>query len=362
MEKVEPIDGDEEAGSYFTSKVGGKPVWPDLRRLPAHLNCEKCGKPLTLLLQFHAPLTSVHPEHHEEDSQDPRTLFVFMCKSMQCHSQGDAHCFKVLRYEGGEGSEGDVKNGIAASTAACQTDSEEGLLTVPSAAVPSSGCLSACSSGELAEDMAHLNCDKDREVSSNGVPVKSGEELKDSHSESPGEALPLCVVCGNHGPKKCGGCKKVSYCSRAHQLHDWRLGHRAACSELAQAPSASPALPPRYDPSLGVLLPEWDVVTEPEPEACWKGLGERSEEERMAEYRRYVREKGVSGEGAGLSPETLERAAGEMREGKKGDKVFRTFMKRIAPERQQVSVQRPQGSGFRVQSSNSPPVRTKKWD
>lgn len=53
-----------------------------------------------------------------------------------------------------------------------------------------------------------------------------------AHFERPLPPL-LCVVCGCLGPKKCGRCKQVSYCSRQHQIHDWKSGHKLFCSDLA---------------------------------------------------------------------------------------------------------------------------------
>lgn len=39
----------------------------------------------------------------------------------------------------------------------------------------------------------------------------------------------VCRACGCPGSKKCSGCQKVSYCSREHQMADWKLRHKAEC-------------------------------------------------------------------------------------------------------------------------------------
>jgi len=45
---------------------------------------------------------------------------------------------------------------------------------------------------------------------------------------------PLCVVCGCAGPKLCGKCRRVAYCSKEHQTTHWKAGHRMACGETSQ--------------------------------------------------------------------------------------------------------------------------------
>jgi len=44
------------------------------------------------------------------------------------------------------------------------------------------------------------------------------------------KAKGLCAVCGVRSPMQCSRCKKVNYCSRAHQLAHWKAGHKQACS------------------------------------------------------------------------------------------------------------------------------------
>jgi pre-rRNA-processing protein TSR4 len=273
VEKVDEFGED----SPFISKVGGKPVWSDPGVPPAEQSCKKCGHPLVLLLQFHAPLS-------EGDEEDPRTLFLFMCRNPQCHCPQDSRCYHVLRYE---------SRGLKVSNSVQDTD-----------------------------------------VSTRSHDTPSETENSESHQDE--APLTLCTVCGGRGTKACGGCRKVNYCSKQHQVHDWKLGHKRACVNSAQSP---PTLD--YDPSSGVVLPEWEVVTEPEPRGSGQGE-ERSEEDRMRDYEAYVKDlKGGAGGGA-WSVEELEDMVGK--KGGKGrgkekekDKVFKTFMKRIAVDRQQVS-------------------------
>ena len=45
----------------------------------------------------------------------------------------------------------------------------------------------------------------------------------------------LCVVCGCSGPKTCAKCKSVHYCSRDHQIVDWKTGHKEQCKATQKA-------------------------------------------------------------------------------------------------------------------------------
>lgn len=292
MEKV--ADPDEFFDdTLFVSKVGGKPAWPDLRTLPIEQSCKKCGKPLVFLLQIHSPLSTCGQERAEDVPEDPRTLFLFMCRELKCHSPGDSGCFQVLRYESGGSEFG--PNDLSPSLDACTSSTSTHTNMVPIAP----------------------HCDSSK--------VKSW-----SHEDTSS----LCAVCGGRGTKRCGNCRTVNYCSKHHQIHDWKLGHRKNCTNPTQSP---PTL--TYDPSSGVVLSEWEVVTEPEPEGCDKEE-ERSEEERMKAYKEYIKQN-VKG-GAKWSEEEGTVGKGEVTVGKGGreeeDKVFRNFMERIAVERQQVQI------------------------
>ena len=279
MEEVDDSDSD----TPFVSKVGGKPAWTDLKTLPLEHSCKKCGKPTVLLVQFHAPHTSCVEDLGEEATEDPRTLFLFMCKNPHCHSPGDASPFHVLRYESGGSKFGSTDPHSASPGAARSHD------------------------------------------------MPSNSETGEVEKEEKITPLSFCVVCGGRGTKSCGGCRKVNYCSRYHQIHDWKSGHQKSCSNPTQTP---PTL--TYDPSSGVVLPEWEVVMEPEPRGCGKGE-ERSEAERMRDYEAYVRVNSARGGGGAWSAEGLEELVGK-RGGKEKeeDKVFKAFMKRVAIEKQQV--------------------------
>ena len=70
-----------------------------------------------------------------------------------------------------------------------------------------------------------------------------------------------CVVCGMPGPKSCGKCHTVNYCSRDHQVAHWGLGHKEKCGKATNAEE----LKSHFDKLLGQFrFPEYEVDTEEE--------------------------------------------------------------------------------------------------
>lgn len=290
---VEEVEDPEELTSpFFPSKVGGKPAWLDLMRVPSvdTLSCSKCGKPLISLLQIQSsPSSSCDDDHH-------RTLFLFLCTDSKCHSSGDTSCSIVA---------------LRCETKRCLYDNHN------------AGSLDTFSSegGVVSTDT--------RALSSFSVPKSSNDDA--SSLELGLTTTSLCVVCGGRGPKHCGSCKCAHYCSRTHQLHDWKAGHKRACPELAQGQCFLETLD--YNPSLGVVLPELAIVTELEPISCRQEGKDRSDEERMRDYWKYMETemRGKLEEDGGV--EQLEKAATAS---EKKEKLFRAFKKRISVEPTQV--------------------------
>lgn len=85
---------------------------------------------------------------------------------------------------------------------------------------------------------------------------------------------PVCEICGCLGPKHCGHCQYANYCSREHQLDDWKLGHSENCKKICawkkenglenstQKPDNLPSFK-KYTSTF--LFKEMEIVTEPEP-------------------------------------------------------------------------------------------------
>ena len=296
----EPEDGRSD---IFPSKIGGKPVWLDRQSLPTDesLTCQQCGKPLVFLLQIYTP-----EEDDLAEKEKPRTLFLFMCGDPKCYSPGCASSFIVLRCE---------------------------LNTLTESHPRSDSARTDCSThDEVNRSLVKMNIDKEP---SETVELKACDTspLGLHSKETRPKRLPsLCIVCGVRGSKCCGSCRSVHYCSKFHQMHDWKSGHKRVCSGLARGNLSLDDVD--YDPSKGVVLPELDIVTEPEPEVSRKRTEKQSEEQRMKDYERYVKKMEKEGKGQGdvdLDEEMLKMATVEEK-----DKQFRSFRKRIATEPQQV--------------------------
>ncbi len=154
---------------YFPSKVGGKPAWLALDKLPKteELLCKVCGNPSAFLLQIYSPV-------EEQDRAFHRTLFIFTCKNPDCCKKNDAANFHVFR-------------------------------------------------SQLPKKNKYFSDEPPSE--------------KYDPSEKPPSAAQyggLCALCGCPGTKTCAKCQSVSYCSKAHQVLDWKHGHKKACSSAGR--------------------------------------------------------------------------------------------------------------------------------
>ena len=146
----------------------------------------------------------------------------------------------------------------------------------------------------------------------------------------------LCVVCGCLGPKKCGRCRQPHYCSREHQTHDWKNGHKLFCSDMASGKCTFSDSLQRYNSGFGIQLPELEVITETEPEISEQVMGERSEEERMEDYLKFVRSGKCGYEDGGKKPGKVEKTVEKAKSDTRSDKYFNAFKKRVALEPEQV--------------------------
>ena len=365
---------------FFPSKVGGKPAWLDVRNLPApdSLACRVCSKPPVLLLQIYAPIPERSCTFH-------RSLFVFMCKDPSCHQHQGSKAFRVLRcqlprendfYQWDTDHTDLVDNqdsgNEGASTSSCQnadsqgTKSDQTMIKEQSEIDGGSGICGTNQTTDITTDkdsstpnksIDKLGIPEEAAKSSNAVldtsscsekKVTTNHAIEEVHTRRilssttaatviQSEVPSLCVVCGCLGPKKCGRCRQPHYCSREHQTHDWKNGHKLFCSDMASGKCTSTDSV-RYNSGFGILLPEFEIITETEPEISEQVMGERSEEERMEDYLKFVRsgkcgyEDGGKKSGGGKVEKTLEKAKSDTR----SDKYFNAFKKRVALEPEQV--------------------------
>ncbi|XP_040821624.1 programmed cell death protein 2 isoform X1 [Ochotona curzoniae] len=122
----------------------------------------------------------------------------------------------------------------------------------------------------------------------------------------------LCRVCGCLGPKACSRCHKAYYCSREHQMRDWRMGHKQACAE-----------PDHLDhvvPDHNFLFPEFEIVIESEDEFVPEVV-EKEDDSDITESM-----------GEALEEELDSMAKHESEE----DKIFQKFKTQIAVEPEQI--------------------------
>ena len=346
----------ELTSPFLPSKVGGKPAWLDPANLPRpeDIACSVCGVPRTFLLQIYAPLPETPSAFH-------RTFFLFVCLNSSCHQRNDARGFRVFRCQlpkdnpfyddNSESSEDestsnwdhscDVSFEQQPLPQACEsTHSVSFAERSDSAEQSSSSSANSTAVGEVLE--ASTVCVEKSIAKSVGdlspSEASEGRECDDGGVGGVKPASPLCIVCGSAGPKKCSKCRLVHYCSREHQTHDWKKGHKLFCSDLSSGKCTPNEM--TYDPSHGVTLPEFEVVTEEEPAVAREGqaVGERGEEERMREYYKFVQSGRYRdhsrGEGGKLAKKEVEKADS----GAKSDKVFKAFRRRVVVEPEQVNI------------------------
>jgi pre-rRNA-processing protein TSR4 len=169
---------------YFPSKIGGKPVFLDLKNIPQteDLKCGKCGQRLRFLLQIYAPIETQMDAFH-------RTLFVFCCHNNHCNQ------FKVLRSQ-----------------------------------------------------LPRIN----PFYSSDPPNYDLDEESYDPKPEHFGHQL--CIVCGFVANNKCSKCLKVNYCSKDHQIIDWKEGkHKQICGKTDDFSKLNSI-------NFSVIFPEYELI------------------------------------------------------------------------------------------------------
>lgn len=331
--------------AHFPSKVGGKPAWLELQQLPSpeQLACNVCKKPMVLLIQLYAPMRKRPPSYH-------RSVYVFMCRDRACHQRGGGRlAFKVLRSQLPQTNEFYEFSACSDSDSDLDANCPEPLGSPSRSQTGGSGRRRGSNEDvlkEFREQMAS-SFPYEMEATSMKKPTSASDEddscgflssslddkMLDSMSsqtlpQQTGERhLPtLCTVCGARGPKRCGKCRKVAYCSQEHQRHDWRSGHQLFCTDIAGGKRTEADVD--YVPSRGVLLLEFEVVTEEEPEVV-ASPAEKSEEEKMEDFYRFARTSSLR--------KTEKKAVEQAKSEHTTDKLFRAFKKRIAIEPEQVS-------------------------
>lgn len=275
---------------FFSSKVGGKPAWLARSGLPDStlLLCKCCEKPLIFLLQIYVPSDS------DEDPAFHRAIFVFCCRNGTCYEANSKTCFAAFR---------------------CQLPRENEFYVF-----------------EPLDDI-------DEHFS----------EFQERESKMKGTWSPLCEVCGCSGEKQCGKCHLVRYCSKEHQVIDWKGGHKLVCCKETQGPRGKSS----SEQSTHSLFPEYELVTE--PEQIVEDKSENKDDVNMREYKKYIKEN-ADVESQTVSDKEWELLAAES----KGinniveDKKYWEFKKRISNDPDQVLRYQRNGKPLWVSKVNIP--------
>ncbi|XP_076320723.1 programmed cell death protein 2-like isoform X2 [Tachypleus tridentatus] len=145
--------------------------------------------------------------------------------------------------------------------------------------------------------------------------------------------LILCDVCGCLGDKRCGRCHKKNYCSKEHQILDWKSGHREHCG---------------CSNHTNFLLPEFELVMEHEKYSEEKE--EKTESQKLEEYQKFLTSPKADDlvKDSKLFESELEALA------LKSDKMYNKFKKRIANEPEQVLRYHRGGQPLWISSENIP--------
>lgn len=315
----DPEDYSKLTSAYFPSKIGGKPAWLDPRLpIPEDLVCKKCNKPRVFLLQLYAPIDHLIHCYH-------RTLYIFCCREPPCHSRSCAEPFLVLRCNLPQLNSGKVigparDGGVVNNKDGTGSIESNPVLTAHSNTHNGSSSEAVTNSLHLAGDTV-INDYGDKTINDECLMQHQHQEVLESNlSVLP----PLCVVCGCSGPKRCAKCHSVNYCSREHQVIHWKAGHKKHCEDEKQ--------PITNDVAGGLLFTEFEIVTEPEPPITI--TREKSEEERLKDYHKFLERHSGQFDSAEMDKMCLD----EVGKGVRKDKQFMMFKKRIAVEPDQVCV------------------------
>ncbi|OWR45352.1 pcdc2/rp-8 [Danaus plexippus plexippus] len=208
-------------------------------------------------------LCQVYSPYEEKDECFHRTIFIFICKKGSCCQVNDSDNFLVLR---------------------CQ------------------------------------------------IPRRNDYYSFEPYEENENETFPmdkwpkLCYICGARAPSHCSKCKKVYYCSRQHQILDWK-NHKIECPNLQQTdpPNSNFVV---TEGAKSLLFKEWELIVDEEDEEDPTNVDTNQEMEKL---RKMIEEK-KAGTMENLSEKELEQYTGSVPE----DKVFNKFSKRIARHPDQV--------------------------
>ncbi|XP_033107357.1 programmed cell death protein 2-like [Anneissia japonica] len=278
---VEKIDSWRLSSHFFPSKVGGKPAWLALKGLPVseRTSCPLCGEPCVFLLQIYCPISGDGRCFH-------RAFFVFCCKNAACHTKANSDKVPFLVF----------RNQLPRSNEFYSSEPpDEGQM--PDGSEPRLETFGTC----------------------------------------------VCEVCHCLATKKCSKCKVTSYCSRSHQVINWKQGHRETCGTIGGTGSHKPNAPTM------VLFPEFEVVMETEEQEI-KPVLTKPEDKLLNEYSQQM----ANDEGKKTAALTFDEKELEGMAYGEEDKQFRKFKEKTEMEPEQVLRYQRGGQPLWVSSEGQP--------
>lgn len=138
----------------------------------------------------------------------------------------------------------------------------------------------------------------------------------------------LCDLCGAKAPSHCSKCKKVNYCSRKHQVLDWKKGHKDQCISLKDRDENISNNFTVTEAGKSFLFKEWSLEVDEEEQEDPKNINTNEE---MNKLFKLIQEKKV-GTMNNTTESELEQYVGKVPE----DKIFNKFSKRVARHPDQV--------------------------
>ncbi|RVW59983.1 Programmed cell death protein 2 [Vitis vinifera] len=142
--------------------------------------CDICQTPLQFLLQVYAPIS-------EKESTFHRSLFVFMCTSMECILQDKREQWK-------------------------------------------------CPPEKASRSVKVFRCQLPR-----SNPFYSSEPPRGDGTDKPSGIG--VAFCSNFIVQVCSSCRKAHYCSEKHQVMHWRSGHKFVCRQMKTSSESSNSIP-----------------------------------------------------------------------------------------------------------------------
>ena len=204
---------------------GLEPIWllPPKPASRSLITCSRCKEPMTFILQVYAPIDDIPDAFH-------RDLCVFYCAKCPIDPLLSATCIRVQCPE-----ENDFY----------PLEDAEDATTWP---VPDRMTWKLLTNVESSNTRPFLNKKYALVVESEGdQPIVEEEDDEDEDAEEQSEqdksSKPSnsnkgpapCVICGTMTATRCSACQSRFYCSKEHQLEDWRKGHKQACKDLQDA-------------------------------------------------------------------------------------------------------------------------------